>query len=71
MTDGNLLKYFLAREEMSIKDLAEKLNLNVSTLSLKLNGHRDFTISEVREIAKILSLSKQNVWDIFFIPKSA
>ncbi len=71
MTDGNLLKYFLARKEMSIKDLAEKLNLNVSTLSLKLNGHRDFTISEVREIAKILSLSKQNVWDIFFIPKSA
>lgn len=71
MTDGNLLKYFLARKKMNIKDLAEKLNLNASTLSLKLNGHRDFTISEVREIAKILSLSKQNVWDIFFIPKSA
>ena len=71
MTDGNLLKYFLARKEMNVKDLAKKLNLNASTLSLKLNGHRDFTISEVREIAKILSLSKQNVWDIFFIPKSA
>ncbi len=71
MTDGNLLKYFLARKEMSIKDLAGRLGLNVSTLSQKLNGHRDFTISEVREIAKILSLSKQNVWDIFFIPKSA
>lgn len=70
-TDGPLLKYFLARKGLSIGELADALGLARITMSKKINGHTEFTLCEVREIVKILSLTKENVWEIFFALKSA
>lgn len=70
MTDGYLLKYFLARQGVSVNELAEILQLTRGTMSKKINGRADFSLQEVRRIAKILSLTKEDVWSIFFASKT-
>lgn len=40
----------LKRIDKSYKDLAKLLNLHVSTISAKMNGHTDFLLRECRNI---------------------
>lgn len=47
-------------------ELAEMLGLTYQTISIKINGHKDFTQSEIRGIKRILKLNAEQVDSIFF-----
>ncbi|WP_101773734.1 helix-turn-helix domain-containing protein [Peptostreptococcus faecalis] len=66
MIDKYLLKSYMSKKRKTSKDMAEKLNINVSTFYLKMNGHRDFTRNELSIILKTLELSTEEVGNIFF-----
>ena len=48
------------------KNIAELLNINVTTLYRKLNGESDFYRNEIDIIAKHLKLTLEEVEEIFF-----
>ena len=56
----------IVENEMSISDLAEKMEISKSTLYQKINGNVSFTIDEVILIAKMLDLTKDEFNNIFF-----
>jgi len=56
----------LARREMTVKRLAASMNLNKATLYRKINGMADFTRAEIATIANVLSLDKEDIFNVFF-----
>lgn len=65
----DLFAKYMRENGYTIKKLASEIGVNTSTLSLKINGHREFTIKEVARICDILHINKQVMWEIFFYPK--
>ena len=55
-------KGWLRENELTYSDLGNLLSINVATVSAKINGASDFTLSEIRLIRKKYALSS----DIFF-----
>lgn len=49
------LRAEMARYDMTVKDLADICGISLVTMSNKLNGHVDFTLSEVRAIVTYFS----------------
>ena len=62
----NLLKYHMLENDDTIESLAEDLKLHYNTVSLKLNGKREFTQQEISLISKRYNLSADEVVKIFF-----
>ena len=62
----NLFKAKLAEKNYSISQLAMKIGLSYYGLSLKVNGKREFKVSEINKISKILALDIQSRDSIFF-----
>lgn len=54
MIKFNNLNAELSRRGMTQKELASKININPTTLSKKMNGLQDFTLTEAKMIKKIL-----------------
>lgn len=63
--DKELLKYHIAKNGDSIKELANFLGLHATTLYKKMNGNTDFSSKEVSKIAKRYDLSDSVIVDIF------
>lgn len=63
----NLLKYHIAKNDMSLEQFSKVLGINVSTLSRKLNGESDFTRNEIVLSKIALKLSADDIDTIFFI----
>lgn len=59
------LRNALKRQGITQNELAEILGLTYQTISIKMNGHKDFTQSEIRRIKIILALTPEEVCDIF------
>jgi len=53
----NNLEAELRRQMITRQKLARKLNMSISTLSLKLNGKSDISIKLALEIKKLLGVS--------------
>lgn len=51
------LKLALAGKGKTYKDVSEVIGVNVGTVSQKINGFSDFTISEFQAMAKAFDLS--------------
>lgn len=47
----------MGRRKITIRELAEGLGLSASTVSSKLNGKREFTLSEIERIARMFDCS--------------
>lgn len=47
----------MGRHNLTIKELAHKLNLSTNSVSFKLSGKREFTLSEVKALADIFNCS--------------
>lgn len=62
----NKLKRVLKDNGISQNELAALLGLTYQTISIKMNGHKDFTQSEIRGIKAILRLTPEQLDDIFF-----
>ena len=66
MFKKNEFRAVMGLREMTVLQLAERLNINPSTLSKKINGHVDFSRDEVASIRRELNLSDSDVIRIFF-----
>lgn len=63
------LKSTIDNSGLKIVYIAEQLGLSPQGLYNKLNGKTDFTASEIAMLKKILSLSEEEAWAIFFEPE--
>ena len=62
------LREILERYGHNQGDLAEILGITYQSVSIKLNGKKDFTQSEIYKIIFTYNLSPDEVMDIFFNP---
>lgn len=60
------IKAVLAKFGHTQNDLAEILGITYQSVSIKLNGHKDFTQSEIFKIMVCYELTPEEVVDIFF-----
>lgn len=51
------IKAEMGRNSITIKELARSLGLSTNSVSFKLNGKREFTLSEIESIANIFNCS--------------
>lgn len=66
MVDGNKLKAAGVLCGMTCGNMAVALGLSRTTLSLKMNGKAEFTLGEVEDLANLLHLTRDQIFDIFF-----
>ena len=62
------LRRILERYGHNQNDLAELLNITYQSISIKMNGHKDFTQTEIYKIIQFYELTAEEVMDIFFNP---
>ena len=67
------LKGIIVSKGLRQKDIAEKLDMDKSTLSMKLNRYRgrDFTFSEASKLAGLLGVKMEDFQQYFFTLKVA
>lgn len=56
------LKGLLAENEITVKKLSEMVGISESSLTLKINGGRDWWYWEVLEVSKIFKLEVEKVF---------
>lgn len=66
MINRNKLKGKMVEMDISVGAMSEKLNISPVTFYRKTIGESEFTQSEIKKIAEVLSLTMQEVKDIFF-----
>lgn len=67
MVNINKLRGKIIENGLSVKDLADNLKMDRSTLYRKMNSEGDtLTISDAEKISKILNLTLEEVNSIFF-----
>lgn len=67
MYEAQYLKAALVKEGMTQEKAAKALNLSPPTFNKKLNGKKEFTVSEVELLYRLLpSMTKEDVMHIFF-----
>ena len=62
----NMLKYEIAEAGFKLGDVGKKLHLSPAAFSNKINGKNEFTLSEARILAQLLSMNGKDIVDIFF-----
>ena len=55
--NANLLKAAMAGKGMNQAQLAKAIGISANSMSRKLNGKRDFSLSEVAAITEVLELT--------------
>lgn len=65
-TNRNLLKSKLALVGMSEKKLAEAAGISYPAYNKKIVGKVYFTVKDIFKIAKVLSLTGEDIVEIFF-----
>ena len=68
MTDTLRLKAALVRKGLTIEKLSDMVNLSRMTLSLKINGKREFKGSEILLMQDILKISDEER-DLIFLKR--
>lgn len=65
--DKALFNYYAQRRNDSRKDIAEALQISVSTLGNKISGRFPFSVAEIRILKARWSLSADDISKIFLI----
>jgi DNA-binding XRE family transcriptional regulator len=60
------LKAEIARQNLTIPKLADKIHISKKTLYSRVNGETNFSLKEISAIAEVLKLSKDKIFFIFF-----
>lgn len=68
MFNQKLFRIVLLKKDISLKDIAEVLNINIVTLYRKMNGYSDFYRDEIQTICEFLDLKLEERENIFFAP---
>ena len=71
MVNINRLSGKIRENGLTQKKIAETLRMSEQSLSRKMRGKARFYIDEVEHIAKMLSMTKDELLDIFFYNESA
>ena len=66
MTDTKQLKSVMVANGITLNELAEKIGINRSSLSYKINNKVEFTSSEIAKVQKALNMSIEQRDKIFF-----
>lgn len=66
MTDTLKFKALIVEKNYSQLKLSKELGISIQSLSLKINNVREFKVSEVSKIQKILGISDDRRDEIFF-----
>lgn len=69
--NGDALLIKMSEKRFKMQDLASFLGVNLSTLYRKLNGLSDFTRIEIQNISSYLSLTREEIFEIFFAKELA
>lgn len=64
--NGNMLRGLIVAEGYNMQTFAKAIGISNVSLSYKLTGKRPFTIDEAKNIARLLRLTDNQVWTIFF-----
>lgn len=62
----NLLKYYIKENHDTVETLASALGIHYITLTLKLNGKRDFNKHEIEFISKRYNFDAELTMKVFF-----
>lgn len=62
----NLLKYYIKENHDTVSLLALALNIHYVTLTLKLNGKREFNKREIEIITKRYNFDAEQTMNVFF-----
>lgn len=65
MNDKNL-RIAMVREDVSVQQLCDRIGIGTTSYYRKLKGETEFTQSEIAAIARVLCLSRDEVFSIFF-----
>lgn len=71
MINRNKLRGKMVEMDISVGSMAQKIGISPATLYRKTIGESEFTRTEIQKIAEILSLTMQEVKDIFFAEQLA
>lgn len=63
--NGNMLRGLIIGAGYTLQEFAKAIGINNSSLSYKINSKRDFTVREIKTIARLLRLTDDQVWTIF------
>lgn len=61
-----MLKSVIHSMGMTVKGTAKRIGMNNTTFHRKLNGTSEFTLPEIRALRKVLELSAEEFYKIFF-----
>lgn len=64
MANENLFRSTASQNGISLKSMAEKMDIHPATLYRKLKGKQDFTEMEIRLCIELFG--KEAAWEIFF-----
>jgi len=56
------LKALMSLHKLKQSDIADKLGIDLSTFNLKINGKRDFTITEIEKIKALFNLPYEEIF---------
>ena len=63
----NNLKTEMVKQGFNMKSLAEAIGIHDSSLYRKIRGEVEFQLWELKKIQKALNLSRDQMWEIFFL----
>lgn len=66
MTDTKALRTAISESGLQKKAICRSLGMSYATLRNKVDGHSDFTVSEMTKLCALLNLSVQQREEIFF-----
>ncbi|MBQ9416748.1 MAG: helix-turn-helix transcriptional regulator [Clostridia bacterium] len=64
--NGNMLRGLIIAAGYTLQEFAQAMGINNTSLSHKINSKRDFTLKEVQKISRILRLTDDQIYTIFF-----
>ncbi len=64
--NGNMLRGLIIGAGYTLQEFSKELGINNTSLSYKINNKRDFTLKEVQKISRILRLTDDQIYTIFF-----
>lgn len=69
LINSELLKARVKKEGLSLRDLADLMEVSLATLKKRIDGRAEFTYQDIRLIASVLSLDGKEILNIFFDEK--
>lgn len=67
MVNSNKLKAKMIEKGYNQKTLANAMGITTQTLNYKINGVREFKVSEIEKLCSLLSINKKETGQFFFV----